>query len=133
MNTYDSIREEAQLEQTALFESTRAFFAFSNKQILEGMAKNNIKDQSELCHLFAGLIAPKKNAKAIFEGLKLINHKKNQSIKALKDLDKVIDYELSNYECYYTGDIATAYEVLKDYGVSKERVIEVYNKNKGAK
>lgn len=52
-----------------------------------------------------------------------------ESIKELKskysDWD-IIRYELSNHECFYTGNIEDAAEVLADYGYSYDHVKTVF-------
>jgi hypothetical protein len=47
-----------------------------------------------------------------------------------KEREKAIEYELSNYECYYTCEIDNALDSLKEYGISREEVVRVYQKNK---
>jgi len=43
--------------------------------------------------------------------------------------EEVILYDLNNYECFYTGDITNALEVLESLGYTPEQVRGVYHKN----
>ena len=38
----------------------------------------------------------------------------------------IIKRELSNYECYYTGEIEDAVDTLEDYGITYEQVLKVF-------
>lgn len=116
-------------EMSKIFKKYQVFFAFSDKQFNEGLEKEGISKNEKLSSISGGGFVPKKNAKAFlndFEGLH------NNLVKEVKKLNKadVIEYELGNYECYYTGDITDALEVLTDYDFTKEDVSKVYHATK---
>lgn len=55
---------------------------------------------------------------------------KNAIVECLKDEKQqeiAIRYELRNYECFYTYDIEDVL-FLKDYGISEQKIIEVFKK-----
>lgn len=130
MLTYAQINKITQDKQTELFEANSVFFAFSDSQVLEGMAQYNITDKSLLVSLGAGMIAPRANIKNITIGLKTIQADKKKMVKERSDIKKTILYELNNYECFYTGDITDALEALSAYDVTHEQVLAVYKENK---
>lgn len=130
MLTYAQINKITQDKQTELFEANSVFFAFSDSQVLEGMAQYNITDKSLLISLGAGMIAPRANIKNITIGLKTIQADKKKMVKERSDIKKTILYELNNYECFYTGDITDALEALSAYDVTREQVLAVYKENR---
>ena len=44
----------------------------------------------------------------------------------LQKIKKIIHRELANFECQIVGDITDAYDILKDYGITKEQVLKEY-------
>ena len=109
--------------QTALFEKTGAFFAFSTSQFNE-QKKEGVKYVS----LKAGLICPTENVEELINGLYSIY--KGAIKKDLKENGKegIIKRELYNHECFYTHDISSAFDILKDYGFTKEEIITEFYK-----
>ena len=98
-----------------------AFFAFSDKQFNE-----NKKENTKYSRLYGGLIAPSENAKKIMSELKKVTDEGiNQDIKE-NGIKNIIHRELANYECQIVGDITDAYDILKDYGITKEQVLKEY-------
>ncbi len=106
---------------TELFNQYGAFWAFSNSQFNDAK-KDNIEYVTFWGNCFCDKITVKQFIKeyhSIFEEqtkLFLLENKKEDIIK----------YELANYECFYTGEIEEAFEVLKQYGFTLEEVKKVY-------
>lgn len=108
-------------KQTAVFNETGAFFAFSDKQFLE-----NKKDGIKYVHMGGGLICPEEKAGELVTGLDNVY---KAGIK--QDLEEngrggVIKRELANHEAYYTGDIDSTVEVLTPYGITREEIQAIY-------
>jgi hypothetical protein len=111
-----------------LLEENKAFFAFSHEQFEKAKDKDILKD--DYCHIKMGLYAPKVNAKNVLLGLIEINKKGIEDDIAENGLINIIKRELNNHECYYTGDIEQAVEVLESYDINREQVQKVFrNKN----
>lgn len=109
-------------KQTALFEETGAFFAFSNEQFAEK------QQQGETYLSFgAGGVVPKQHARKLVEGLKRINQEGIAQDLAENGIQAIIKRELANYECEYTGDIEDCVEALEDYGITRSEILEVYS------
>ena len=70
---------------------------------------------------------PKRFIDTWIEGTKVIDRWRKSEIKRAK-AEEVILYELNNYECFYTGDIDPAMEVLGEH-YTRDQVIEVYRAN----
>ncbi len=110
--------------QTQLFNETNSFFAFSmeqfNEQKKEGVTYVNLRH---------GMICDKRHVKALLDGLDTI-YKESIALD-LKENGKenVAKRELSNHECYYTGDISPCVDALKDYGINEEYIRQVYYNN----
>ncbi|MCP3921309.1 MAG: hypothetical protein GY714_01860 [Desulfobacterales bacterium] len=105
--------------QTKLFNDMGAFFAFSNSQLEEKREKDVI-----YVSCGAGLIAPKCNAKELMDGLnKIAEQGIEQDIKE-NGIKAIIERELNNHECYYTGDIEDCVDKLADYPITQQQIAE---------
>lgn len=111
-----------------LLDDNKAFFAFSESQLLEGIEKTKSK-REDLVSLGAGMIIPKQNIKTFNDGMAKLQKWLKNKVKNINP-NEIIIYELNNYESYYTNDITDALEVLKEYGFTYEEVYNVFkNKN----
>lgn len=108
--------------QTKLFNTTGAFFAFSNKQFEEAQKEGVI-----YCDMGAGLICPKANAKALADGLESINKQKIAYELENNTIAELINDSLGNYETQLTGDISETVAVMADYGITEQQVKEQYS------
>ena len=108
-------------EQTKLFEEMGVFFAFSNKQFDEQK-----KEGINYVNMGAGTICPKENVRLFIERHAEIV--KNGIAKDIKEngFRNIIERELANYECYWTGDIESAVDALEDYDFPHNLIWEVY-------
>ena len=105
-----------------LLDKTGSFFAFSNKQFCE-KKKEGIK----YVNIGAGLICPKDQVKFLCDEMERIFKEGKKTDLSENGKEKIIIRELYNYECFYTGDITDAWEVLKDYeGITLEDVKKAY-------
>lgn len=113
-------------KQTALFEKTGAFFAYSMAQVDEG--RNGVPNE-DLIQLGAGLICPKVNKEELKEGLKAIN---DWGIEEDMKQGKVnvILRELGNYECWFLGDPSECFDALEEYPITKEEIVQVFHYRK---
>ena len=116
------LSDYVQDKQTELFDTTGAFFAFSNKQFDEAK-----KDNVNYVSLGAGLIAPKDNAKELMKGLETIH---TQGIaEDIKENGKeaIIQRELGNHEAQITGDISDTVDSLDGYGITEAEIKAGYS------
>lgn len=107
--------------QTALFEETGTFFAFSNEQL-----KGRLKDGVNYVNMGIGMICPKDNVDKLVQGLDEIRKRGIAQDLAENGRKGVIRRELRNYECFHVGDISDAVGVLNDYGISEDEVRQAY-------
>ena len=131
---YTELKKERSSRFSKLCNDVGLFWAFDDNQLEEGMKKLNCK-KSDLINYQMGGILLKKNVKMFIKEDKKINTWFKKEFKKC-DLNKVIRYELNNYECYYTGETTDAYEALKYLGITKDQINKVfrnknYNFNKG--
>jgi hypothetical protein len=110
-------------KQTALFNKTGAIFAFSSKQFNE-QKKQGVK----YTILDGGIICPTENITELENGLESIFNEAIKQDFQENGKEAIIKRELSNYECYYTGNISEAVRVLKDYGIEKAEIIPIFKK-----
>lgn len=113
-----------QQKQTELFNELGVFFAFSNAQFDEQK-----KEGVEYCTVLkCGDCVPKQNADQFLERLSALHKESRERNLAEMGIDAIIEYELSNHECWYTGDIKPAVEALEGYDVTYDQVKAIYNK-----
>jgi hypothetical protein len=126
---YIEIKEEYQKKLGELSEQVGLFWAFSREQFVEGKTKN--PTNGKYTSIGMGGYLPSEKVEEYLKGLKTLNKWYNEARKQSKKSEAIL-YELNNYECFYTGDITDAYEVLKDLYTRKE-VEEVYRNYKAKK
>ena len=108
-------------KQTALFDRLGIFFAFSNKQFDEGK-KEGVKYSS----LGSGIICPVGKSEEFYDCLdKIVKAGIHQDI-CENGSENIIKRELSNHECYYTGDVSDCVDKLVDYGITKDQILIVF-------
>ncbi|MBD3587514.1 MULTISPECIES: DUF7659 family protein [Salinimonas] len=113
-----------QEKQTELFNELGVFFAFTNEQFEERKAPG-----VEYCTVLgAGDCVPKLKAKEFSDRLKVIHEEGRAKEIAEKGIDQIIEEQLVNHECFYTGDIGNAVHALAGYGVTHLKVAEIYGK-----
>ena len=111
-------------KQTALFNRTGTFFAFSQKQFEEGR-----KEDIKYVNLGQGMLSPVENYIEVIEALKKIY--KDAIKQDLKEngKDKIILRELENHEAFYVGNIEDTIHKLEDYPITKNQIKKIYQKN----
>tara|TARA_Y100001963_G_scaffold109112_1_gene150796 strand:- start:191 stop:592 length:402 start_codon:yes stop_codon:yes gene_type:complete len=125
MKYLSEIMEE---KQTELFNKYNVFFAFNDEQFKEGLNKYNLTKDDKITNMKNGVFCPSKHVKDFINDH--YNHYKNSIKEDMKQgKDKVILRELSNHECFYTGDISDCVSTLKDYPIKRGEIIKVYRKN----
>ena len=115
-------------KQSKLFKDKKCFFAFSNKQLKEGLTTTQMNNKN-IVSLGGGMYCPRINAKFVVNKLDEIYI---QSIKQdLKEngKEKVIYRELSNYESWYVNNYTECIEALKDYSITEKEIKDVYLKH----
>ena len=132
--TYQEIKKKRQDDTNELFTSLGVFWAFSNEQFAEGLAKvkPTMAEGEKLVDIGAGGYMPKHNVQALTDGMKAIEKTFKASIKETKARDTHILYELNNYEAFYTGTIDATLDALGD-DYTAEEVQVVYKKHKAEK
>lgn len=117
-----NLKELLNKQMSNCFRKYGVFFAFSNSQFDE-----HKKEGVKYVSLGAGMICPKEAVKEYTKELDCIikSHKKKDI--AQNGFKKIIERELYNYECFYTGDISDCIEALSDYGITESQINEVYN------
>ena len=109
-------------KQTALFEETNTFFAFSRKQFNEGKKEGII-----YINMGRGMLTDKRYVKKLINGLdKIYKDSIQQDIKE-NGIDAIIKRELANHEAWYTMDITDTKEKLKDYPIKEDQIIKIFN------
>ena len=126
MEIYTREKESKMVDD--LNEKCHIFWAFNKEQLNEGMAKNPLEKGDKFVSIGAGGFMPKSHVDEWIAGMKAITKWTKES---KKNDNEVIRYELSNYECYYCGDIEDAMPRLSELGYTRQQVLKVF-KNKKA-
>ena len=127
--TYSNLKNKVMQDKlSSIFDELGVFFAFSDKQFQEGKQKRNIKENEKIAAIQGGGFLPSKNAKSYIKKTNDLMVWLEKQVKKLNP-EAVIGYELNNHECYYTGDVSPAYEVLQAYDFTLDQVRAVYHKN----
>lgn len=123
MTTFKKLSSYIDEPITELHNKYGAFWAFSKSQFEES-AKENIN----YVVFWGACYCDKNTVKQFVYEYNEIHRKAKELFLNENNKEDIIKYELSNYECYYTGDISEAYEVLKSYNFTIDEVREVYRK-----
>jgi len=116
--------------QTNLFKQRKVFFAFDNEQFAEGMRKHFLTKQDQIVGLGQGMYCPRNQAKKVLKELNKIYTNAIKQDIAENGIETIIKRELSNHECYYTGDTIDCIEKLKDYpNITEELINKIFYKN----
>jgi len=100
MATYQEIKNE----QPVLFE---CFFAFSNQQYAEGIAKHNLQGK-KLFSGFGGLIGTQEGIAKLYADYDAMSKRVTDEC----DPQEVYDYEFGNHECGYTCNDSEAMKIV---------------------
>jgi hypothetical protein len=105
------------------------FFAFSNEQLNEGMAKHPLTEGDKYVSIGAGGFMAKSKVDTFLNGSEQINKWYKAAIKSNKARKANILYELCNHEAFYTNSLN---DTLAALGVNYTRseVLEVFNANR---
>ncbi len=121
---FNQLVSEKQVKYNNLMDEFKVFWAFNNEQFNEGIAKCELLEGEKVVSIGAGGYIPKKNVQSFIDGQKSIEKWFKNAMKTMKE--EHILYELNNHECFYTGSIESAANVLP---YSKKMVLDVYRKH----
>lgn len=112
-------------QQEFNFSTYGAFFAFWKDQFDEKKV-----DWVKYVDCGLWLVAPANIAHQMM--IDFDNHNKNEHKKSLEidGIDKIIEYQLSNHECYYTRDLEPVQWLIETYWTTQEYIREIFNKTK---
>lgn len=127
MKTIQQIKKENEAKHTRLYDRLGVFFAFGNEQFAR-QRKKGVKYVAGPCNM----LIPEDNAKEFVAEFKKLAKELTEEYRAHIPMDKMIAYQLSNYEAYYTGEIDEAYEMTVCYypECTMEDVRRVYRKKR---
>jgi len=74
------------------------------------------------------MVTLKENSKKLIDGLEKIYIESIAQDIEENGIEKIIERELNNHECGYTGEIDIVVSILADYKISEEQIITVFRK-----
>tara|TARA_R110000803_G_scaffold172981_1_gene235719 strand:- start:519 stop:923 length:405 start_codon:yes stop_codon:yes gene_type:complete len=119
------VRKEFQDKRGEIYKKHGLFFAITDEDFNKEAAKASLK-RTDYYALFGSGFIPKKNVVEFNKELNKSFRDEDEIVTSPKFRDKLIAYELSNYECYCCGDISDALAVLEPKGITFEEVSKVY-------
>lgn len=125
------LQDYMEKRQTAAFEKARSFFAFSDKQVKEGLAKYPGLTREDVVSMGQGLVCDRTKADWLFEELEKIHTDSIEQDIQENTLEGIVLRELGNHEAYYTGEIDDTWDAVECYpGLTKDIVYKLFrNKN----
>lgn len=113
------------------FNKTGVFWAFSNQQFEENKTHKEAPD-NEYISVGAGGYIHKSNKEKLDNFFKVILPKLKKEFVNKINIDNLIEYELINHECYYTGEWHEIIDIIKSYvpDIKEDRIKKVYDKTK---
>jgi len=131
--TYIQIKKEKEVEVEKLITKYKVFFAFSEKQLVEGMEKIGVTDRTKLIGLGSGTVILETELDGFLNATVKLDKDYKKELKELKQIkENAILYELNNYEAFYTGRVDEVVEKFE--GVySKKDIIKVFKKFRAIK
>lgn len=105
-----------------LFDRMGAFFGFSKSQFNECK-----KEGVEYVSVGGGLLCPKENVQKLVACLVSIRSKGIEADLTENGKAAIIERELYNHECFYTGRIDDCVGALSGYPITREEIAEVFN------
>lgn len=119
------LSDYTQEKQTQLFKTTGAFFAFSMDQFNEQKVEN-----TKYVDLGTGMVVPKENVDLLIKGLEKVQAEAMAADLLENTREGVIVRELSNHECFYTGELDYCISQLEEYGITEDEVMRAYFKER---
>lgn len=119
------IKKERERRQSSILTKHGVFFAFSEKQFEEN--KTPLEEGDKYVSMGMGGYMPKSKVDAYLSDMEENDKWFKDQVKSNKQRRAHIAYELSNHECFYTGDINSALSALGEC-YTKEEVYKVYLK-----
>lgn len=111
--TYHEIKLEKENMLNQLVVDCKMFFAFSDKQFEEN--KTELKEGEKYVSLGTGVYLPNIYVNEWIAETKRIKAWEKVQIRNSKQEEEHILFELKNRECFYTGDVNDAFEILKEF------------------
>lgn len=128
MKTYATIKADYSKAVDNLITTHKGFFAFSESQLIEGMAKIGVTDRSELVSSIGGMILPKANHGAFLDDMDKAEKQYKKELKEAKEQkESAILYELNNHESFYRGNMDDVFEMFEGI-YTKDEIRAVYKK-----
>lgn len=113
-NDFIKYKEEYDNKYYDELEKTGIFYAFGNEQWEENKTHKDAPD-SEYLSVMAGGYIHKSNEKKLDNFLNNVVPQLKKDFISNINIEDLISYELSNYECYYTGDYMEIVPIICEY------------------
>jgi|AntDeeMinimDraft_5_1070356.scaffolds.fasta_scaffold07987_3 hypothetical protein len=128
MKQIHELKTEKGEKISLLLKECNVFFAFSDEQFNKN--KTPLKDGEKYVRLQGGGFVPKSFINQFLSGCADVEKWYKAEAGSNKKIRiENIKYELSNYECYYTGEIDEAIQALGK-GYTRKEVLAVFQKER---
>ena len=96
------------------FKKTGIFYAFSNNQFNENKTHKNAPN-NEFFRIGCGAYAHISNKEKVKNFFSKTSKKLKKDFLSKIDVNDLIEYELKNHECYYTGDFWEIIPIIEEW------------------
>lgn len=136
-NNFNEIKKRYDRESQEALKKTGIFYAFSNEQFEKYRTYKEESSDCDYVYVGAGAYIHKKDKNNLDEYFNVILPELKKRFINSINIDDLIEYELINHECYYTGDFYEIVPVIESYlnsDISQrcditEQIETVYRKN----
>lgn len=111
---FSKLKEEYSNKYNEEFNKTGVFWAFSNSQFEENKTHKNAPDE-EYKSVGCGGYIHISNLEKLKEFNTTISKQLKKEFVNKINIDDLIEYELINHECYYTGEWSEILPIIEDY------------------
>lgn len=127
--TFSEIKEQYTKEYNENLKKTGVFFAFSNQQFDENKTHKDAPDNEYKAVGLGGYIH-KSNISKLENFFNEIEPKLKKKFIKKVNINDMIDYELINHECWYTGDYMEIVPLIQSYysDITVNEIIEKVKK-----
>lgn len=123
MKKFEELKEDYNKKYNEELNKTGIFWAFSDSQFEENRTHKEAPIK-EYLSVGAGGYIHQSDKEKLDNFFKVIAKELKKDFTSKIDINDLIRYELTNHECYYTGDPSEAIEVVKTYyeDISEEEI-----------
>lgn len=113
--SFEELKKEYEERTNEELKKTGIFYAFSNSQFEENRTYKEDSTDSDYLYITAGGYIHKKDKSKLDNYFNKILPNLKKEFTSKININDLIEYELINHECYYTGDFYEIVPLIESY------------------